>query len=89
LGTTPPAVLIGAQNDFVRGFFDKYVRGVANEFPQAEFQKYRDWALPYDNKAVRDWWLSKSDAQRQELQAPIDALKARVSKPSSATTTAE
>jgi predicted dienelactone hydrolase len=92
LGTTPPEVMIGAQNDFVRGFFDKYVRGVANEFPQAEFQKYRDWALPYDNKAVRDWWLSKSDDERQKVQAQIDALKARVSNPTptpSTATTAE
>lgn len=84
LGTTPAEVMIGAQNDFVRGFFDKYVRGVANDFPQAEFQKYRDWALPYDNKSVRDWWLAKSDAQRQELQTRIDDLKGRVSFPTPA-----
>lgn len=81
LGTTPEDVMIGAQNDFVRGFFDKYVRGVENDFPKAEFQKYRDWALPYDNKPVRDWWLSKSDAEREQLQAQIDAVKQRVSYP--------
>lgn len=81
LGTTPTEVLIGAQNDFVRGFFDKYVRGAANDFPKPEFQKYRGWALPYDDKPVRDWWLSKSDDERRELQDRIDALKARVSYP--------
>jgi predicted dienelactone hydrolase len=81
LGTTPEAVMIGAQNDFVRGFFDKYLRGVANEFPQAQFEKYQGWALPYDNKPVRDWWLSKSDAEREELQARIDAVKRLVSLP--------
>lgn len=80
-GTAPAAVMIGAQNDFVRGFFDKYVRGVANGFPQTEFQKYRGWALPYDNAPVRDWWLSKPEAERQELQAQIDALKRLVSYP--------
>jgi predicted dienelactone hydrolase len=85
LGTTPTEVMIGAQNDFVRGFFDKYVRGIANDFPRAEFQKYRDWAQPYNNQAVRDWWLSKSDAERQVIESNIEALKHRVS-PHAATT---
>lgn len=89
LGTTPPEVMIGAQNDFVRGFFDKYVRGVANQFPQAEFEKYRGWALPYDDKAVRDWWLSKSDAERLQLQTRIDELKRRVTLPTPAPAIAE
>ncbi len=88
LGTTPPEVMIGAQNDFVRGFFDKYVRGLANDFPKSEFQTYRDWALPYDNTAVRDWWLSKSDAERQQLQAQIDELKRRVPYPTPTPVTA-
>lgn len=79
LGTTPSDVMIGAQNDFVLGFFDKYVRGIANDFPRAQYRKYRDWALPYDNSTVRDWWLSKSEAERQQLTAGIDAVKERVS----------
>jgi predicted dienelactone hydrolase len=91
LGTAPAEVLIGAQNDFVRGFFDKHVRGVANDFPKAEFRKYGGWALPYDNKPVRDWWLSKPQAERQSLQAQIDDLKRLVSlpRPAPSTSTAE
>ncbi|MBL8270528.1 hypothetical protein, partial [Steroidobacter sp.] len=84
LGTTPTEVMIGAQNDFVRGFFDKYVQGLANDFPKSEFEKYRDWALPYDNQAVRDWWLAKSDAEREQWQSQIDELKQRVSYPTPA-----
>jgi predicted dienelactone hydrolase len=87
LGTTPTEVMIGAQNDFVLGFFDKYLRGVANDFPKAEYQKYRDWALPYNNSAVRDWWLSKSEAEQQAVESNIAALKQRVS-PAVATTSA-
>jgi hypothetical protein len=79
LGTTPTEVMIGAQNDFVRGFFDKYLRGIDNDFPTSEYQKYRNWALPYNNQAVRDWWLSKSDAERQPIESHIAALKQRVS----------
>jgi predicted dienelactone hydrolase len=79
LGTTPTEVMIGAQNDFVRGFFDKYLRGVANDFPKSEYRKYSGWAVPYDNQAVRDWWLSKSDLERQPIESHIEALKQRVS----------
>jgi predicted dienelactone hydrolase len=79
LGTTPTEVMIGAQNDFVRGFFDKYLRGIDNDFPTPEYRKYRNWALPYNNQAVRDWWLSKSDAERQPIESHIAALKQRVS----------
>lgn len=78
LGTTPTDVMIGAQNDLVREFFDKFLRGEQNEFPSAQFAKYADWVVPYENQGLREWWLAKPEAERAELEQRIEELKARV-----------
>jgi predicted dienelactone hydrolase len=75
LGTTPTAVMIGAQNDFVRGFFDRHLRGQANGFPQKELASYRDWVTPVGVDAVKPWWLAKSEAERAALTARIERAR--------------
>lgn len=77
LGSTPSDVMIGAQNDLVREFFDKYLRGKQNDFPNAQFKKYADWVVPYKNAGLRDWWLAKPQAEQAELQRRIEELKAK------------
>jgi predicted dienelactone hydrolase len=78
LGSTPTDVMIGVQNDLVRGFFDKHLRGVANDFPQAEYQKYAEWVIPYNNPGLRDWWLAKTDEERAKITNRIDELKTKM-----------
>jgi predicted dienelactone hydrolase len=78
LGSTPTDVMIGAQNDLVREFFDKYLRGKQNDFPAEQFRKYADWVVPYKNAGLRDWWLAKSEEERVEIERRINELKAKV-----------
>jgi predicted dienelactone hydrolase len=78
IGSTPADVMIGAQNDVVRGFFDKHLRGIDNDFPAGVYEKYRDWVTSYDNSAVREWWLSKSPQERAALDEEIAAVKAKL-----------
>src|SRR5207253_6091567 len=68
-GTTPSRVLIGAQNDFVLGFFDRYLRGEASGFPQAQLKRYRRWVTTVGAEDVRAWWAAKSDADRAAIEA--------------------
>lgn len=75
LGTTPTDVMIGAQNDLVREFFDKFLRGKKNEFPEAQFKKYPDWVVPYKNTGLSEWWLAKPEGERAEVEQRIDELK--------------
>jgi len=74
-GTTPSKVLIGAQNDFVLGFFDRHLRGVDNGFPKQELARYRRWMGPIRVDAVRTWWLAKTEAQRAALTARIEKAR--------------
>ncbi|WP_263140250.1 hypothetical protein [Pseudomonas sp. RIT-PI-AD] len=76
LGTAPTEILLGAQNDFVLAFFDKHLRRLKNDFPQAQYARYAGWAWPYDNTPVRQWWLAKPEAERAALQKRIAELKA-------------
>ena len=78
MGSTPADVMIGAQNDGVRGFFDKHLRGIDNDFPAGVYEKYRGWVTSYDNSAVREWWLSKSPQERAALEQEIAAVKAKL-----------
>jgi hypothetical protein len=73
--------MIGAQNDVVRGFFDKHLRGIDNDFPAGAYEKYRDWVMPYDNSAVREWWMAKSPQERAALDEEITAAKAKLPSP--------
>lgn len=74
-GTTPSKVMIGAQNDFVLGFFDKHLRGIANGFPAAELKRYDKWAAPVAVDGVRAWWLGKSEAERVAVMTRIEKAR--------------
>lgn len=67
LGTTPDTVLLGVQNDLVRGFFDHYLKGQRNGFPARQIELHREWLTSLDNHAVSQWWQAKSHAQRARL----------------------
>jgi predicted dienelactone hydrolase len=76
LGTTPSTVMVGAQNAFVRGFFDRYLRGQANGFPQPQLAAYAGWVTPVANAEVRPWWAAKSEGDRAAIEARIARAKA-------------
>ena len=75
-GTTPTRVMIGAQNDFVLGFFDRHLRGIASDYPKAELKRYDRWVKPIPVDEVRTWWAAKTDAQRASLTARIERVRA-------------
>lgn len=73
LGATPAKVMIGAQNDYVRAFFDRHLRGRnAVDLPS---KTYADWILPADNGDVRSWWAAKSPSEQQAIEARIARLR--------------
>ena len=78
LGSTPAAVMIGVQNDLARGFFDKHLRGAANDFPAAQYQKYANWLVPYENPGLREWWLAKPTEERAAIESRIEELKVKM-----------
>jgi predicted dienelactone hydrolase len=76
LGTTPSKVLIGAQNDFVLGFFDRYLRGQQNGFPKPQLAAYAGWEAPLPNAEVRAWWAKKTPAKRAAIEARVERDRA-------------
>jgi predicted dienelactone hydrolase len=75
-GTTPSKVLIGAQNDVVRGFFDRHLRGQPNGFPQAQLAAYAGWLSPVEGDGIRTWWAAKPESERLAIEARVRRLKA-------------
>lgn len=59
-GDIPGEAILEIQNDFVVGFFDKYVRGIGNDFPSAQFSKHIDWVEPNSTSPFREWWVSEN-----------------------------
>ncbi|MGC4011229.1 MAG: hypothetical protein QM805_20905 [Pseudomonas sp.] len=47
IGSAPTDVLIEAPATLVLGFFDHYLRGHDNGFPQAQMAHWSDWVTPY------------------------------------------
>lgn len=75
LGDGPSDVIVGAQNDFVRGFFDKHLRGQQNDFPAKQLAAYEGWVLPTSNADLAAWWNAKPETERAALEARIEAVK--------------
>jgi len=75
-GTTPAKVMIGAQNDFVLGFFERHLRGIASDYPKTELKRHNRWVAPVGVEAVRAWWAGKSEAERTALTARIERARA-------------
>ena len=74
-GDAPSSVMIGAQNDFIRGFLDKHLRGEASDFPAKQFAAYKDWVVAIPNHDLPAWWNAKPQSERTALEARINALK--------------
>lgn len=74
-GTAPASVMIGAQNDVIRGFLDKHLRKQANDFPAKQLADYKDWVVPISNADLPAWWNTKSDAERLAIETRIYAIK--------------
>jgi predicted dienelactone hydrolase len=74
-GSAPSGTMIGAQDAFVRGFFDKHLRGIDNGFPKAELAAYHDWVTPLQVHGVRQWWAAKTPEDRAAIKARIEALR--------------
>ncbi len=75
LGSAPAKVMLGAQNDFVRGVFDRHLRGRDNGFPETEYAQYEGYVLRHDNSAVRRWWQTQPEVARAELVAGVQGLR--------------
>ena len=70
--------MMAIMNDFMRGFFDKHVRGLDNHFPEAQFARYSDNVVPHNAGRVREWWNGLSDNERAELPAGPDVAAALI-----------
>lgn len=75
IGDAPARVMIGAQNDFVRGFFDHYLRGASNGFPATQLAAYTGWVSRIDVSDLRAWWAAKTDQERTAIEAGIDKAR--------------
>ncbi|MCV2217164.1 alpha/beta hydrolase [Thauera sp. Sel9] len=75
LGKVPPHTMIGLQKDMVRTFFDRYVRGERNGFPEQVRAAHGDWLVPLDNSNVRHWWLARAPEERTDMEARIAVLR--------------
>jgi len=74
-GSIDGRTMIAIMNDIVLGFFNKHLRGVENDFPDAQFAAYADDVVPHDASAVRKWWMTTGRdeaAARSEAVSGID-----------------
>lgn len=74
-GTAPASIMIGAQNDVIRGFLDKHVRKQVNGFPEKQLADYKDWVVPIGNADLPAWWNAKTDAERLAIETRIHEIK--------------
>ncbi len=75
VGSIDPNAMMEIINDFVIGFLDRHLRGMNNDFPDAQFADHKDRVVPHDASKVRSWWQTKSSDERQLLEGRLaDAL---------------
>jgi len=74
-GEAPASVIIQSQNDFVRGFLDKHLRGLENNFPSDQYEKYIGQVAKQNNAGVRKWWQKLDQEQRRKLEERINSLR--------------
>ncbi len=48
----------------IRGFFDKHLRGLGKDFPNAQMDSHAGRLQSHEQKPVRDWWLSNHPEDR-------------------------
>ena len=63
-GSIDADTIIGAQNDFVRSFFDRHLRGLDNGFPEHEYVRYASQVRPDRVDDLREWWLAANPMDR-------------------------
>ena len=66
LGSIDGGTMLALQNDFVRGFFDRYLRGAANDFPEGTVARYGVHVAPDAVSNMRRWWLAEHPEDRTE-----------------------
>lgn len=64
LGSIDAHAIVQIQNDFVRGFFDRYLRGLDNDFPETEFAMHAEHVRPDTLDDLREWWLAANPKDR-------------------------
>ncbi len=64
LGSIDADAIIQIQNDFVRGFFDRHLGGLDNNFPEPEFAKHAEHVQPDRLDDLREWWLESNPMDR-------------------------
>lgn len=74
-GDASAANMIGAQNDLIRGFLDKHLRGQSSDYPAKELAKYNGAVVAIPANDVAPWWNAKPEAERAALEARINAAK--------------
>lgn len=74
-GKASAANMIGAQNDFIRGFLDKHLRNQPSDYPASELAKYNGAVVTIPERDVAPWWNAKPEAERAALEARINASK--------------
>ncbi|MDH3307328.1 MAG: hypothetical protein OEO77_07420 [Acidimicrobiia bacterium] len=62
-------------NLFICDFFDTHLRGEAKGFPEAQFAAYPGDVVSHDVSGIRQWWLSKTPAERAELEHALAQAK--------------
>jgi predicted dienelactone hydrolase len=74
LGSIDGPRMITIMNDFVVGFFDKYVRGSSENLMDSAFDKHQGYVEKYDASYVREWWMAKTDKEREALLSHKPAI---------------
>lgn len=76
-GDASAETMLGAQNAFIRGFFDKHLKGEANDFPAKQLADYEGRVIAIPNADLQRWWNAKPEAERAALETRIEAAKPR------------
>ncbi len=66
LGDVDPSDALNVQNDFVRGFFDRYLKGEDSGFPSAQFAQYEGVTKPSNVVPLREWWVNANPEDRTQ-----------------------
>ncbi len=71
VGSIDPDAMMLIINDFVRGFLDRHLRELNNDFPEKEFAAHTDNVVPHDASAVRSWWTAKTPVEVATLKQQL------------------
>ncbi len=67
LGPIDGERMLRIQNDFVRGFFDRYLGARNIDFPSSELAQHDAWVTAQRAEGLSDWWLREHPEDRVEL----------------------